>query len=118
MENSVKVGLAVEEISVAVKEQSQGMAQINLAVGQLDKVTQANAANAEESAAAAQELNAQAEVMKRAVGELLKLVGGKENSDFRLASKSDMKPKAFSPLHLRASAVGKRNGYSKAAGQR
>ena len=42
----------------------------------MDKVTQSNAATAEESAAAAEELNAQAETMKQSVGELLKLVSG------------------------------------------
>jgi hypothetical protein len=84
----------------------------------MDKVIQSNAANAEESAAAAQELNGQAEVMKQAVGELLKLVGGKETSNVRLAPKSDMKPKAFSPRSLRASAADNGNGYPKAAGKR
>ena len=43
----------------------------------MDKVTQTNAASAEESAAAAEELNAQAETMKQSVAELLQLVGGK-----------------------------------------
>jgi methyl-accepting chemotaxis protein len=42
----------------------------------MDKVTQSNAASAEESAAAAEELNAQAETMKQSVMELLQLVGG------------------------------------------
>jgi hypothetical protein len=42
----------------------------------MDKITQSNAASAEESAAAAQELNAQAETMKQSVGELLQLVDG------------------------------------------
>ena len=46
----------------------------------MDKVTQSNAANAEESAAAAEELNAQAHAMKESVAELLKLVGGNQNS--------------------------------------
>jgi methyl-accepting chemotaxis protein len=64
------------EVAGASREQTQGIAQVNLAVGQMDKVTQGNAASAEESAAAAQELNAQAEVMKQVVGELLQLVGG------------------------------------------
>jgi hypothetical protein len=41
----------------------------------MDKVTQSNAARAEESAAAAEELNAQAEIMKHSVAGLLKLVG-------------------------------------------
>jgi methyl-accepting chemotaxis protein len=42
----------------------------------MDKVTQSNAANAEESAAAAQELNSQAESLEESVEELLHLVGG------------------------------------------
>ena len=48
------------EVANASKEQTQGITQINLAVGQMDKVTQSNAASAEESSAAAQELNSQA----------------------------------------------------------
>jgi uncharacterized phage infection (PIP) family protein YhgE len=64
------------EVAGASREQTQGITQINTAVSQMDKVTQANAANAEESAAAAEELNAQAEAMKDAVSELLRLVDG------------------------------------------
>ena len=66
----------VTEVAGASREQTDGIAQINTAVGQMDKVTQSNAANAEESAAAAEELNAQAEAMKQSVAELLQLVGG------------------------------------------
>ena len=64
------------EVAAASREQSQGITQVNTAVSQMDKVTQSNAANAEESAAAAEELNAQAEAMKDAVNELLRLVDG------------------------------------------
>jgi methyl-accepting chemotaxis protein len=64
------------EVADASCEQTQGITQINTAVGQMDKVTQSNAASAEESAAAAEELNAQAETMKQSVMELLQLVGG------------------------------------------
>jgi methyl-accepting chemotaxis protein len=64
------------EVAGASQEQTQGITQINSAVGQMDKVTQSNAASAQESAAAAQELNAQAVVMQESIGELLKLVGG------------------------------------------
>jgi len=94
VEISTKVGLAlneivakvrqvdelVTEVSGASREQTDGIAQINVAVSQMDKVTQSNAATAEESAAAAQELNAQADVMKQSVGELLQLVGGQNDS--------------------------------------
>ena len=64
------------EIAAASREQANGISQINAAVGQVDKVTQSNAANAEETAASAEELNAQAETMKRLVLELVNLVGG------------------------------------------
>ena len=66
----------IAEVSGASREQTQGITQINVAVGQMDKITQSNAANAEESAAAAEELNAQALAMKESVGELLMLVSG------------------------------------------
>jgi hemerythrin len=42
----------------------------------MDKVTQSNAASAEESSAAAQELNSQAVAMQESVAQLLHLVGG------------------------------------------
>jgi methyl-accepting chemotaxis protein len=67
----------VTEVANASREQTEGITQINTAVGQMDKVTQSNASNAEESAAAAEELNAQAGVMKESVGELLQLVGSR-----------------------------------------
>jgi len=66
----------VAEVTSASREQTQGITQVNTAVGQMDKVTQSNAASAEESAAAAEELNAQAFSMKESVAELLQLVGG------------------------------------------
>ena len=67
----------VSEVANASREQTEGITQINVAVGQLDKVTQNNAASAEESAAAAEELNSQSEVMKQSVAELMQLVEGK-----------------------------------------
>jgi methyl-accepting chemotaxis protein len=66
----------VSEIAAASQEQSQGIDQVNTAVAQMDKVTQQNAANAEESASASEQLNAQAEQMNEVVGELIALVGG------------------------------------------
>jgi len=63
-------------VAAASQEQNQGISQVNIAVTQMDKVTQSNAANAEESAAAAEELTAQAESLKDAVSELLRLVDG------------------------------------------
>ena len=67
----------VSEIAAASAEQAQGIDQVNTAVAQMDKVTQQNAANAEESASASEELSSQAESMNDIVAELVALVGGK-----------------------------------------
>jgi methyl-accepting chemotaxis protein len=66
----------VAEVAAASKEQNQGIAQINTAVSEMDKVTQSNAAGAEECANAAEQLNAQARIVNDSVTELLQLVGG------------------------------------------
>jgi len=69
-----QVNKLVSQVASASHEQTQGVAQINTAVSQMDKITQGNAAAAEESASAAAELTAQAESMKVSVGSLLQLV--------------------------------------------
>jgi methyl-accepting chemotaxis protein len=75
VEIAVKVGSLVEEIAAASTEQAQGIDQLNIAVAEMDKVTQQNAANAEESAAASEEMNAQSEQMRGFVEDLVLLVG-------------------------------------------
>ncbi|MBI9087595.1 MAG: CZB domain-containing protein [Desulfobacterium sp.] len=75
-EKSGRVGELVGEISAASGDQAQGIEQVNNAVTEMDKVTQQNAANAEESAAASEELNAQADQMQSMVADLVRLVGG------------------------------------------
>ena len=60
VEGSKKVNDLISEIAAASKEQSDGIKQVNDAVGAMDKVTQDNSANSEESAAAATELSSQA----------------------------------------------------------
>jgi methyl-accepting chemotaxis protein len=72
----------VQQVAGASKEQNQGITQLNAAVAQMDRVTQSNAATAEQSASAAEELSGQASTMRAAVGELLRLVnGGGRESD-------------------------------------
>ncbi|HAJ28504.1 MAG TPA: hypothetical protein DCG53_14900 [Syntrophus sp. (in: bacteria)] len=75
-EISVKIAQLVDEIATASEEQAHGISQVNIAVAEMDKVTQQAAANAEESASASEEMNAQAEQMKVFVGELAAVVGG------------------------------------------
>ncbi|MFH1980808.1 MAG: methyl-accepting chemotaxis protein [Pseudomonadota bacterium] len=76
--SSSKVGDIVSEIAAASTEQAQGIQEINRAVTEMDKITQQNAANAEESASASEEMNAQAEQMKAFVEELVQMVGGSD----------------------------------------
>ncbi|MBF0225466.1 MAG: MCP four helix bundle domain-containing protein [Desulfobacterales bacterium] len=73
---SVKVEKLIGEISAASNEQAQGIEQVNKAVVEMDKVTQQNAANAEEAASASEELNAQSEQMIEIVKSLAVLVKG------------------------------------------
>jgi methyl-accepting chemotaxis protein len=71
-----KVGELVSAISTASQQQAQGIAQINTAISQMDKVTQNNAASAEESASATEVLNTQAGELKSIADQLLILVNG------------------------------------------
>jgi methyl-accepting chemotaxis protein len=71
-----KVAELVGEIAAASAEQAQGIDQINKALTQMDKVTQGNAATAEETASASEQMNAQAGHMKDFVAELVAVMGG------------------------------------------
>jgi methyl-accepting chemotaxis protein len=73
-----KVNELMNEISAASQEQTQGIDQVNKAMIQVETVTQQNAANAEESASASEELNAQADSMRIIVRELSEIVNGAE----------------------------------------
>jgi len=68
-------GLA-ESVAGASGKQTKAIQEIHSAVRAMNQVTQGSGANAEESAAAAEELNPQACSMKSAVSELLSLIGG------------------------------------------
>lgn len=57
----------MNEISAASQEQGRGIGQINVAIGQMDQMTQQNAALVEQAAAAAESMHSQAEELSRAV---------------------------------------------------
>jgi len=67
VENVHKVGDIIAEIAAASSEQSSGIEQVNLAVSQMDSMTQQNASLVEESAAASRSLEEQALALKRQV---------------------------------------------------
>ncbi|MRT56161.1 methyl-accepting chemotaxis protein [Enterobacteriaceae bacterium RIT693] len=60
VQQSHRVAGLISEIGVTTEEQGQGIVQINVAITQLDQVTQQNAALVEESASAAESLRDQA----------------------------------------------------------
>ena len=72
-----KVNQLVDSISNASREQAQGVDQISKAVGQMDAVTQSNAATAEQNASAAQQLTAESAALTAAVDGLAGLIGHK-----------------------------------------
>ncbi|HEX2860672.1 MAG TPA: methyl-accepting chemotaxis protein [Lacunisphaera sp.] len=89
----------VAEIATASGEQSQGIAQVNTAIGQMDKVTQANAANSEQTAAASAELKHESSDMFTNVATLRQLIGG---------SRGDSAPAAAPvPTSVRAAVAGR-----------
>jgi len=85
-----KVGELLEEIAGASREQNLGLEHINTAMCEMDKVVQHNAANAEESASASEEMNSQAEQMKNLVLRLVTLIeGGRTNGPNTSVSPQD-----------------------------
>ncbi|EME69551.1 sensory transducer protein [Paramagnetospirillum caucaseum] len=75
----------VEEITAACREQDVGANQVNLAIQQLDKVTQQNAAGAEEMSSTSVELASQAEQLQNTI-------------DYFRTTQSTAKPAAAKPV--------------------
>ncbi len=67
VQNVANVQAIIGEISNAAREQAEGIDQVNVAVSQLDQMTQQNAALVEESAAAAESLKQQAAGLAQAI---------------------------------------------------
>ncbi len=73
---SQNVGRLINDITSASGEQAQGVDQINTAVAQMDKVTQTNAATAEETSAAANDLSEQSTRLNELVSSFANLIHG------------------------------------------
>ena len=58
----------IKEIADASHEQSEGIDQVNLAITQMDEVTQQNAALVEEAAAASKSMQQQGDNLVKVVG--------------------------------------------------
>jgi hypothetical protein len=99
-----KVTQLVGEVSAASDEQAKGVEQVNTAVAQMDKVTQSNAASAEESASAGEELSAQARELQEHVNVLVGMVRGDGGSGAEHAVVT-----STAPLRDRKPSVGLQN---------
>jgi len=73
---AARIGREIDEVSVASQQQTRGLEQITTAIAQIEQVTHTTAANAEESAAAAEQLNAQSEALRSIAEHLNAMVGG------------------------------------------
>jgi methyl-accepting chemotaxis protein len=75
-ESASKAGELVAEIAAASSEQAQGIEQINSSIAEMEKIIQRNAATAEESASASDDMAEQADRMKHIVSDLVAVTGG------------------------------------------
>ncbi len=67
LEHSDKAADRVAQIASASDEQARGIAEINSGLSQIEEVTQRNTASAEQTAAAAEELSGQAELLREMI---------------------------------------------------
>ncbi len=100
-ETGVALGLIVEqvaqlntlilEIAASAQEQASGLHQVNIAVNQMDRVTQQNAAMVEQATAASHSLATEANELTRLTGKFK--VGGGEASPAALPHKAALMPR-------------------------
>ena len=91
-------------IAQASTEQSEGIGQLNQAVAGMDKITQSNAALAQQSATSAEEMKSQSAEVKTAVDELLHMVQGfaEENAVVSPAPVAQAAPASAQPARRAA----------------
>jgi len=76
LEKTRQLDERIAEIAESSSQQNEGINQVNNAVASMDKVTQANAALADQSATASEELKAQAEQVRMEVAGLMRMAHG------------------------------------------
>ena len=109
-DNASKVAGLVSEVAEASKEQSQGISQITTAMSEMDRVTQTNAASAEESASAAGQLSLQAGNLLTAIHELNVMAHGAEAR----ATVHHSRPAASAPKPLAKASASRGSSAKKA----
>jgi methyl-accepting chemotaxis protein len=74
-EDTIEIKKLVDKVNLGSQEQRRGLEQIASSVNQMEQVTQKNAASAQQSAAAGEELSSQAEHLDHTVRQLSQLIG-------------------------------------------
>ena len=92
---SREVDELIGEIATASNEQTQGIEQVNKAVGQMDRIVQATAAQAEEGSSVAQELTTQSRSMRDNVDQLARVVGGPPQASGSVTPRESPSPAAM-----------------------
>ena len=95
------------EIAEASKEQSTGIEQVNIAITEMDRVVQQNAAYAEESASAAEQLNSQAANLKDYANDLVAMVSGTARVRGAGVSGNDGRPRKSAVKRVGSSPTGR-----------
>ncbi|MDR3567947.1 MAG: methyl-accepting chemotaxis protein [Syntrophobacteraceae bacterium] len=112
-DSTEKIAALIVEIATASKEQSVGIDQVSTAMSSTEQVIQKNSANAEETAAASQEMSGQAEQMKSLVARLVALVGDDAKDLLAGAAKDPVSSRAVKRVRPNGA-----NGVAKASARR
>lgn len=115
LEQVRQVDETVSNIASSSKEQHQGIDQINVGVSEINRVTQSNAANAEETASSCSQLESLSQSLKQTVEQLTMLLKGQKghSADNHIAVRRNKAPTAPQSMSSAPNiSVPKKNGYS------
>ncbi len=105
-----RVNDIMAEIAAASAEQSTGIQEVSSAVGQMDEMTQQNAALVEEAAAAAESMQSQADALTRQVAQFR--LADEASRSLAAPATAPVKSPAKSPAKTSATSTGKGSGKS------
>jgi methyl-accepting chemotaxis protein len=71
------IGQLVDSVAMSSKEQSDGIMEINLAISEIDRVTQQSSSHAVQSTEASDRMNNQVAQLKKHIFDLASLIGAK-----------------------------------------
>jgi methyl-accepting chemotaxis protein len=114
LEKTRQLDERIAEIAESSRQQNEGIAQVNNAVASMDKVTQGNAALADQSASASEELKAQAEQVRIEVAGLMRMAhGDTDNASEEVTEPDAGKSRAATKAEARRNAPAQRHASSR-----